>query len=106
MPERRVHGHSDGAEHREGVPAVSMKQPQPTRSGPSAAMIVWGVVIVLAIVFIAQNTHTSRINLLFWDIRGPAWVWLVVIFGAGFLTGFFVPRLWSREDKGRGKGRD
>jgi uncharacterized integral membrane protein len=57
-------------------------------------MIAWGVVVVLALVFIFQNTGQTRIHLLFARIENPAWVWLLILFAAGFVVGSIFP--WFR----------
>jgi uncharacterized integral membrane protein len=43
----------------------------------SPKVIVGLVVAALALSFVFQNTGEGRVHLLFWDIRAPAWLWLV-----------------------------
>jgi len=45
------------------------------------------VVLVLAVIFIAQNTNTANITILTWDIDIPMWIVLVVMFILGMLLG-------------------
>jgi uncharacterized integral membrane protein len=76
---------------------------QPKRR-PSPRVIVWSVLVALAVGFIAQNTRTDKISILFWDVRAPAWIWLVAVFAFGFVTGWL---LWQvrRSTADRGAGR-
>jgi uncharacterized integral membrane protein len=57
-------------------------------------MVVATVLAILALVFSGQNTTETRVHLLFWNLDRPAWVWLLVLFVAGFLVRSFLP--WFR----------
>ena len=57
--------------------------------------VVAGIVIaVLALVFVFQNTGEGRIDILFWSVSMPTWIWLLVIFVAGVAVGSLFP--WMR----------
>jgi len=56
-------------------------------------IVLWSIVVTLVAAFILQNTRTGKIDFLAWDIRAPAWVWLLGVFLCGFLTGWLVPSL-------------
>jgi uncharacterized integral membrane protein len=57
--------------------------------------IIGAVVIgVLALIFIFQNTGRSRVHLLFWNSSRPQWLWLLIVFAAGFIVGSIFP--WFR----------
>lgn len=61
------------------------KKPFPVR------WVVAGVLILLALIFIFQNTGTSRVSFLLWGIQAPAWVWLAIIFLTGVVIGSIFP---------------
>jgi uncharacterized integral membrane protein len=52
------------------------------------------VIAVLALIFIFQNTNRTRVDLLFWHVDRPAWLWLLIVFAAGFIVGSIFP--WFR----------
>jgi uncharacterized integral membrane protein len=54
---------------------------------------------VLAAVFVFQNTAKGQVNVLFWTIRMPAWIWLLGVFVAGVAVGSMLP--WLRRRFGR-----
>ena len=58
--------------------------------------VVGVVIAVLALVFIFQNAGKGRIEFLFWSVSMPAWIWLLVIFVAGLVTGSLFPWLRGR----------
>ncbi|MGH9287217.1 MAG: LapA family protein [Acidimicrobiales bacterium] len=53
----------------------------------SPKMIVGLVVATLVLSFVFQNTDEGRVHLLIWDIRTPAWLWLVT----GVVVGSLFP---------------
>jgi uncharacterized integral membrane protein len=63
----------------------------------SPKLIVAGVVAVLALIFVFQNTGSRRIHFLFWSLSMPQWIWLLVIFVAGAVVGSIFP--WLRPRK-------
>jgi uncharacterized integral membrane protein len=54
--------------------------------------VIGGVIAIVALLFIFQNTATGDFNFLFFDFKAPRWLWLLGIFAAGFLTCW----LWTR----------
>jgi uncharacterized integral membrane protein len=78
---------------------------QPTsreRFKPTPKMVAGAIIGVLALVFILQNTGRIRVHLLFFHIDNPAWVWLLVLFAAGFVLGSIFP--WFRRRAKRDTG--
>jgi uncharacterized integral membrane protein len=67
------------------------------RFKPSPRLIIGAVIGILALVFVLQNTGRIRVHLLFTHIDNPLWVWLVVLFAAGFVVGSVFP--WFRRRK-------
>ena len=60
------------------------------REGPSAKLIVAGVIVVLLVVFLLQNADTAKIRFLFLDGTYPLWLLLVVGATLGFVAGWLV----------------
>jgi uncharacterized integral membrane protein len=60
--------------------------------------VVAGVLVILAVVFIFQNTGSRRVHFLFWSMSMPAWIWLLVIFVVGVVAGSVFPWLRKRRD--------
>jgi len=63
----------------------------------TAKFIVVLVLIVLAAIFIAQNTGSGKINLLFWSVSLPTWIWLLAVLLIGVIIGSMFP--WFRPKK-------
>jgi uncharacterized integral membrane protein len=64
--------------------------------------IVLAVVLgVLATVFVFQNTAKGQVNVFFWTVRMPAWIWLLGVFLVGVAVGRMLP--WLRR-KARQRG--
>jgi uncharacterized integral membrane protein len=62
------------------------------RGGPSAGLIVAGVLVALLVVFVLQNTQRTRVTFLFFDGRAP--LFLVLLLTA--LVGAVVAEVGSR----------
>jgi uncharacterized integral membrane protein len=60
----------------------------------SPRIVIGAIVAILALVFIFQNTSRTRVHLLFWKVDRPAWLWLLIVFAAGFIVGSIYP--WFR----------
>lgn len=73
------------------------QMPEEKESGLAPKTIAVGVIVVLAVVFILQNTAKGDIDFLFWTLSMPAWIWLLVMFGAGVIAGSLFP--WLRPRK-------
>jgi uncharacterized integral membrane protein len=67
---------------------------QPTRG--MGKLIGLGIVAVLFLIFILQNTQEVEFEFLFFDFTWPAWLMLVVLFVLGMLTGFITSALLRR----------
>ena len=74
---------------------MNLKQDRPDGAGRkvSPKLIVGGVLALLALIFVFQNTDSRSVNLLFWDLTAPTWLWLLVIFAVGVIVGLLLPRL-------------
>jgi lipopolysaccharide assembly protein A len=57
---------------------------------PSPKLIVAGILAVLAAVFIAQNTDSVGLTLLFFDFSAPAWLMFVILLLVGVAIGFLL----------------
>ena len=55
--------------------------PPSERSGVSPALIVLGIVAIVAVIFIVQNNEQRQIEFLFFDVSTPVWVALLVAIG-------------------------
>ena len=58
--------------------------------GVSPTLIIGGVIAVLSLIFIFQNTSTGHVDFLWFDFEAPRWVWMILLFRAGMLTGVLV----------------
>ena len=61
-------------------------------------LIVALVLLVLVVIFIFQNTARGRINVFFWHVTLPTWVWLAGVLVVGVLVGSLFP--WFRPRRG------
>ena len=46
---------------------------------------------VVALIFVFQNTRKTRIHVFFWNSDLALWVWLLILFVAGFVLGSLFP---------------
>jgi uncharacterized integral membrane protein len=60
--------------------------------------VVAAILVVLALVFVVQNTSSRRVHFLFWSMSLPTWIWLLVIFVVGVAVGSLFP--WLRKKRG------
>lgn len=59
----------------------------------SPKLIIFVILLVLAVIFAAQNSQRVDLTLFFWDFRLRL-VWALLIFGLiGAVLGWMVPRL-------------
>jgi uncharacterized integral membrane protein len=63
---------------------------------PSTRQIVGGVIAIVALLFVFQNRATAHFNFLWLDFKAPRWIWLLVVFGAGVVTGLLFARHRAR----------
>ena len=54
------------------------------------AMIVAAIIVVLAAIFIFQNTASSDVSFLWLDLVAPTWVWFFILFLVGVAVGWFA----------------
>lgn len=67
-----------------------------TREGPSAKLIVAGVIGVLLLVFVLQNTDEADVDFLFFSGSYPLWMMAVAVGGPAFAAGWLVGRSRTR----------
>jgi lipopolysaccharide assembly protein A len=58
-----------------------------------------GVLVVLAFVFIFQNTQRVRLEFLWWHFTAQMWIMLLILFVVGTLAGLLLG--WRRERRRR-----
>jgi uncharacterized integral membrane protein len=62
--------------------------------GVGLGAIVGGVAALLALIFIVQNTESGTVQFLFWDFTLATWVWALLLFILGGVSGYFFH--WQR----------
>jgi uncharacterized integral membrane protein len=70
--------------------------PPPQRTGLSPALIGFGIVAIVAVIFIAQNSARTDINFLFFDFNSRVWVALLVAIGIGIVLDRLLVYWWRR----------
>jgi lipopolysaccharide assembly protein A len=74
-----------------------------TSDGPDRRLItrlvVAAVVVILAILFVVQNSDRVQTTFVFFDVTTRLWVGLVVALLLGALLGQAVEALWARRKK-------
>jgi uncharacterized integral membrane protein len=68
--------------------------------GTSLGTIIAGGAAVLALILILQNTGSGTVQFLFWDFTFATWVWALLLFLLGGVSGYFFH--WSRRRARRG----
>jgi len=53
----------------------------------SIGKVIAFVAVVIALIFIGQNSETGSVSFLFWEFTLPAWVWAGGLFVSGALPG-------------------
>lgn len=66
------------------------KPPEKERWRPTVRQIIAAIIVVAALLFIFQNTKTGEFHFLFFDFKAPVWLWMLVLFCGGVLTGLLV----------------
>jgi uncharacterized integral membrane protein len=69
---------------------------QPQRDGTNWRVWGLGVVVVLVIIFIAQNSQSVRVKFLFWDASAPLIFALLITTLVGVVIGYVTPIVRSR----------
>jgi uncharacterized integral membrane protein len=62
------------------------------RRGPTTKSIVVGVLVVLLLIVILQNTADTRLHILFFNVTWPLWLLLAVFAVVAFAAGWFAGR--------------
>jgi uncharacterized integral membrane protein len=70
------------------------------REGPSGKLIGLGVVALLLLVFVIQNTDKADVDVLLWDAVLPIWLVIVIAALLGLVAGWILGRV------GRKRRRD
>ena len=76
-------------------PATSA-EPSATKRRFTTKQIVAAIIGVLVLVAILQNTRHGHFTFLFFDFTAPVWLWVVVVYGAGIVTGLLIARSRAR----------
>ena len=58
-----------------------------------------GVLIVLCAILLIQNSRMAALKFYFWNIYGPQFILIFLVFCFGFLVGFLVAKTGRRKDK-------
>ena len=66
------------------------KAPAKQRWRPTRQQIIAAIIVVAALLFIFQNTHTGEFDFLWFQFTAPVWFWMLVVFCAGIATGLLV----------------
>jgi uncharacterized integral membrane protein len=66
------------------------------REGPSGKLVALGIVVVLLLIFVIQNTDKSEVDLFLWDANVPIWLVIVIAAALGFVGGWVVALLRRR----------
>jgi len=64
---------------------------QPERKGTNWRAWGLGVVVVLVVIFIAQNSQSVRVKFLFWDASAPLIFALLITTLVGAVIGYIAP---------------
>jgi uncharacterized integral membrane protein len=88
-------GTVDGPGPLEGGGRVYEQEQQQAESRKISPKLIVGIVlVVLALIFVFQNTAKRQVHLYFWHLDAPTWIWLIVVLAIGFVIGSLFP--WFR----------
>jgi uncharacterized integral membrane protein len=84
-----------GAKHKSLVPLGRLivsesKPPAKQRWRPTGKQIIAAIIVLAALLFILQNTHTGEFRFLWFDFKAPVWFWMLIVFCAGAATGLLL----------------
>ncbi|MCJ7779328.1 MAG: LapA family protein [Acidimicrobiia bacterium] len=65
-----------------------------SKRGIGFGTIVGGGAALLALIFVVQNTGSGTVQFLFWDFTTATWVWALLLFLLGGVSGYFFH--WHR----------
>lgn len=72
-----------------------MSQDATKRKGPNTLVLVtWGVVAVLLLLFITNNTQSIELSIAFTEVTFPLWLLVLIFFSLGVAAGW-VTRWWT-----------
>jgi uncharacterized integral membrane protein len=54
---------------------------------PTGKQIIGAIIVIAALLFIFQNTHTGDFRFLWFDFKAPVWFWMLIVFAGGVATG-------------------
>jgi uncharacterized integral membrane protein len=78
---------------------VPKDEPVPQeRRGVDGRLIVGGIVLVLLLFFVFQNTEEKTLNFLFFDITAPMWLMLAITVVISMAIGFLLGRRRTKRD--------
>lgn len=67
----------------------SGEQPTRTITGRQIAALA---AVIIALLFVFQNTRTTTVNFLLWDVKSPLWMWFLALLLIGAAAGALVAR--------------
>jgi uncharacterized integral membrane protein len=70
------------------------------KGGIGFGTIIGGGAALLGLIFIVQNTGSGTVQFLFWDFTMATWVWALLLFLLGGVSGYFFS--WRRRRARRG----
>lgn len=76
---------------------MSSQRSAGTSRALSGKAIVGIILAVLALIFVVTNTGAGTIQVLFWSIAMPTWVWILLVLAVGVTIGSLFP--WFRPRK-------
>lgn len=68
-----------------------------SRGKITAKLIVVGILLVLALIFVFSNLETGTLYFLGMSFSAPGWIWFLVLLAAGVVIGSLFP--WFRPKK-------
>ena len=71
-----------------------MTDGEKSKNGIDFGTVVGAGAAILAFIFVVQNTGSGTVQLLFWDITMPTWLWALLLFLLGGVSGYFFH--WRR----------
>jgi uncharacterized integral membrane protein len=77
------------------------QQPRRVDNRRAVRLLIAGIAVVAAVVFMAQNNEDVELNFLVFDITARLWVGLLVTLLLGALLGQAVEALWGRRRRRR-----
>jgi uncharacterized integral membrane protein len=77
-------------------PERAGNRPVEQRTGVSPALIGFGIVAIVAVIFIVQNSERTNVNFLFFDRELRVWVAILIAIGIGVLLDRLLTGWWRR----------